>query len=182
MPCTDIAAEPAASLHPSRTTAGLPHPGQRTPSGQRCWRTKAKHLASSIRPERLTKSGAAMNDRAPRRKTRGRSSRRFHHIRSSSEPPVTPLQANTPEPDMSHIYKASRKVGRGATIDTAESRRPAIIVRRLGIRWAGVYRVLGKRVLPTWHLGSGSVITSWFTLRILGWSLDGAPKPAQDSP
>src|SRR3954467_15377911 len=41
-------------------------PGQRTPSGQRCWRTKAKHLASSSSPERLTRSGAAMMAEAPR--------------------------------------------------------------------------------------------------------------------
>ena len=40
--------------------AAPPHAGQRTPSGQRCWRTKAKHLASSISAERLTRSGAAM--------------------------------------------------------------------------------------------------------------------------
>src|SRR3954454_18841524 len=36
------------------------HPGQRTPSGQRSWRTSAKHLASSSSPERLTKSDAGM--------------------------------------------------------------------------------------------------------------------------
>jgi len=53
-------------VEPARTTAGLPHPGQRTPSGQRRWRTKAKHLASSIRPERLTKSDAVMMAKAPR--------------------------------------------------------------------------------------------------------------------
>jgi len=43
-----------------------------------------------------------MNARTPRKKTRDRSSRRFHHIRSSSEPPATPLHVNTPEPDKSH--------------------------------------------------------------------------------
>ncbi len=42
------------SSHPSRMTEELAHPGQHTPSGQRCCRTSAKHLASSIRPERLT--------------------------------------------------------------------------------------------------------------------------------
>src|SRR3954449_7669331 len=47
-------------------TAPLSQPGQRTPSGQRCWRTKAKHLASSSSPERLTRSGAAMMAEAPR--------------------------------------------------------------------------------------------------------------------
>src|SRR5215212_120022 len=47
------------SSQPSRITAAVSHSGQRTPSGQRCWRTKAKHLASSIRPERLTKPEAA---------------------------------------------------------------------------------------------------------------------------
>ena len=34
-------------------------------------------------------------------RTGGRSSRRFHHIRSSPEPPVSSLHANTPEPDKS---------------------------------------------------------------------------------
>ena len=54
------------SSHPSRTTEELPHPGQRAPSGQRCWRTKAKHFASSISPERLTKLDAGMVAEAPR--------------------------------------------------------------------------------------------------------------------
>src|SRR3954465_13517239 len=43
-----------------RTTASLPHPGQRTPSGQWCWRTKAKHFASSSRDARFTGSTVAM--------------------------------------------------------------------------------------------------------------------------
>src|SRR4051794_5436577 len=47
-------------------TASLPQPGQRTPSGPRCWRTSAKHLASSNRAERLTRSMAAMMAEAPR--------------------------------------------------------------------------------------------------------------------
>ena len=37
-------------------TAPLLQPGQRTPSGQRCWRTSVKHLASSNSAERLTRS------------------------------------------------------------------------------------------------------------------------------
>src|SRR4051812_4303371 len=45
---------------PSRTTVLLPHAGQWTPSGQRCWRTRAKHLASSISAERLTRSDTAI--------------------------------------------------------------------------------------------------------------------------
>src|SRR4051812_15241188 len=48
------------SSKPSRTTVPLPHAGQWTPSGQRCWRTRAKHLASSISAKRLTRSGAAI--------------------------------------------------------------------------------------------------------------------------
>ena len=48
----------------SRTTVRPLQAGQRTPSGQRCWRTKAKHLALSISAERLTRSGAAMMPRA----------------------------------------------------------------------------------------------------------------------
>src|SRR3954449_150879 len=47
-------------------TASLPQPGQRTPSRQRCWRTSAKHLASSSKAERLTRSMAAMMAEAPR--------------------------------------------------------------------------------------------------------------------
>src|SRR5215212_8690699 len=46
-------------------TASLPHPGQRTPSGQRCWRTSAKHLASSNSSERLTRSDEGMTAKAP---------------------------------------------------------------------------------------------------------------------
>jgi IstB-like ATP binding protein len=53
------------SSHPSRITPSRPHPGQRTPLGQRCWRTSAKHLASSSSPERLTKSDAGMITKAP---------------------------------------------------------------------------------------------------------------------
>src|SRR3954467_9559432 len=48
------------SSKPSRTTVLLPHAGQWTPSGQRCWRTRAKHLASSISAERLTRSDTAI--------------------------------------------------------------------------------------------------------------------------
>src|SRR3954470_9346579 len=51
---------------PFRTTASLPHPGQRTSSGQRCWRTKAKHFASSSRDARLTGSTVAMMTGIPR--------------------------------------------------------------------------------------------------------------------
>ena len=40
-----------ASPRPWRTTAALPHPGRRTPSGRRCRRTGAWRLASSIRDE-----------------------------------------------------------------------------------------------------------------------------------
>ena len=44
---------------PWRTTVALPQPGQRTPSDQRCCRTRAKHLASSINDARFTRSGHA---------------------------------------------------------------------------------------------------------------------------
>src|SRR3954447_8994293 len=44
----------------SRTTVPLPYAGQWTSSGQRCWRTRAKHLAASISAKRLTRSGAAI--------------------------------------------------------------------------------------------------------------------------
>jgi len=57
---------PKMSSHPFRITEELSEAGQRTPSGQRCWRTSAKHLASSIRPERLTKSDAGMMAETPR--------------------------------------------------------------------------------------------------------------------
>src|SRR3954449_11174595 len=49
------------SSKPSRTTVLLPQAGQWTPSGQRCWRTRAKHLASSISAERLTRSATAIS-------------------------------------------------------------------------------------------------------------------------
>src|SRR4051812_23082857 len=39
--------------------------GAAPPSGQRCWRTTAKHLASSSTPARLTRSGAAMMAETP---------------------------------------------------------------------------------------------------------------------
>src|SRR3954467_1985984 len=48
------------SSKPSRTTVPLPQAGQSTPFGQRCWRTRAKHLASSISAERLTRSATAI--------------------------------------------------------------------------------------------------------------------------
>src|SRR5271166_2623048 len=41
-------------------TAALSQSGQRTPCGQRCWRTRSKHLASSSSAERLTNSDTAM--------------------------------------------------------------------------------------------------------------------------
>src|SRR3954469_17066856 len=65
-------------------TASLPQPGQRTPSGQRCWRTSAKHLASASRAERLTRSMAAMMADAPR-----------------TSPSATPALAFRPEPALS---------------------------------------------------------------------------------
>ncbi len=40
-------------------------------------------------------------------KTGGRSSRRFHHIRSSSEPPATSPHVNTPEPDKSRSHNGN---------------------------------------------------------------------------
>jgi len=39
---------------PVPITDELLQAGQRTPSGQRCWRTRAKHLASSIMPIALS--------------------------------------------------------------------------------------------------------------------------------
>ena len=54
-----VAPVPAQTSGLARTTEELSHPGQHTPSDQRCWRTSAKHLASSISPERLTKSEQA---------------------------------------------------------------------------------------------------------------------------
>ena len=54
------------SLQPLRTTAALLHAGQRTPAGQRSWRTVATHLASSIRDERFTRSPATLMPEAPR--------------------------------------------------------------------------------------------------------------------
>src|SRR3954463_13501616 len=88
------------SSKPSRTTPPLRQAGQRTPSGQRCWRTRAKHLASSISAERLTRSGAAMVPRAPR-------AGRFAIPPSTHlhRPPPGTLPrpgSITPDPDKSH--------------------------------------------------------------------------------
>ena len=59
-------AVPAQTSGFAGTAGELSHPGRHTPSGQRRWRTGAKHLASCVRPERLTKSDAAMMAEPPR--------------------------------------------------------------------------------------------------------------------
>src|SRR3954465_13943883 len=90
------------SSHPSRITAPLPQPGQRTPSGQRGWRTSAKHLASSSSPERLTNSDAGMIAQAPcvQQPINGPLT---HHSRSPVQRLPAPLPLNTPKPEKSQI-------------------------------------------------------------------------------
>jgi pimeloyl-ACP methyl ester carboxylesterase len=44
--------------------------GHRTPSGQRCWRTKAKRLASSIRAGRFARLGPTIRVPLPRAEVR----------------------------------------------------------------------------------------------------------------
>src|SRR3954451_17778523 len=68
------------------------------PSGQRCWRTSAKHLASSNSPERLTRSDAGMIARAPCMKTAAA----HHPIRSLARRLPAPLPLITPEANKSH--------------------------------------------------------------------------------
>src|SRR5215208_4711953 len=86
-------------------TASRPHPGQRMPSGQRCWRTSAKHLASSNSPERLTRSDAGMIARAPCMKTAAA----HHPIRSLARRLPAPLPLITPEANKSHQLKEVEK-------------------------------------------------------------------------
>src|SRR4051812_28455033 len=68
------------------------------PSGQRCWRTSAKHLASSNSPERLTRSDAGMIARAPCMKTAAA----HHPIRSLARRLPAPPPLITPEANKSH--------------------------------------------------------------------------------
>src|SRR4051812_23622201 len=81
---------------PFRTTASLSHPGQRTPSGQRCWRTKAKHFASSSRDARLTGSTVAMMTGPPC------SPATADRLKPSSYLNPPPQASITPEADKSH--------------------------------------------------------------------------------
>src|SRR3954468_2262452 len=60
--------------------------------GQRCWRTRSKHLASSSRPERLTMSDTAMGAQPPQTNWITSSS-----IRSETWPRLYPTRATTPE-------------------------------------------------------------------------------------
>src|SRR3982751_5451059 len=64
------------------------------PSGQRSWRTSAKHLASSNSPERLTRSDAGMIARAPCMKTAAA----HHPIRSLARRLLAPLPRITRKP------------------------------------------------------------------------------------
>jgi len=84
------------SSHPSRITEELSQPGQHTPSGQRCWRTSAKHLASSIKPEKLTKSDAGMMAETPRASRWLLALQPSHQISASCTTQITTL-----EPDKS---------------------------------------------------------------------------------
>src|SRR3954449_3556872 len=94
------------SSKPSRTTVPLPHAGQWTPSGQRCWRTRAKHLASSISAERLTRSGTAIFE-GPHAGWPARAVLADYHRGPAGTLPRPP--PTTPEPNKSHpAYGAVR--------------------------------------------------------------------------
>src|SRR4051812_35097593 len=84
---------------PSRTSVLLPHAGQWTPSGQRCWRTRAKHLASSISAERLTRSGTAIFE-GPHAGWPARAVLADYHRGPAGTLPRPP--PTTPEPNKSH--------------------------------------------------------------------------------
>src|SRR5690349_22828229 len=78
------------------------------PSGQRSWRTSAKHLASSNSPERLTRSDAGMIARAPCMKTAAA----HHPIRSLARRLPAPLPLITPEANKSlEILYGQRPIG-----------------------------------------------------------------------
>ena len=118
-----------ASPRPWRTTAALPHPGRRTPSGRRCRRTGAWRFASSIRDEGFaglagdtgrgrSAVGLPASDRLPPRSgfvdqdERCRATRRGHgprpvsgratRLRPASGHVVTP-SPSTPDPETSHF-------------------------------------------------------------------------------
>src|SRR5207248_1000788 len=80
---------------PWRATEALPQDGQRTPSGQRCWRTSSKHFASSISDDRLIRVGEVMGSTAA-------------HGKAPPQPPsasILTLRPTTPDPDKSvHLY------------------------------------------------------------------------------
>src|SRR4051812_32251276 len=86
------------SSKPSRTTASLPHAGQWTPSGQRCWRTRAKHLASSISAKRLTRSGTAILEGPHTRWPARAVLADYHRAPAGTLPRPLPI---TPEPNKS---------------------------------------------------------------------------------
>src|SRR5208337_3467503 len=77
-------------------TAALSQSGQRTPCGQRCWRTRSKHLASSSSAERLTNSDTAMMTASSSNQDEilGPSNR-------MSSATATPPAITTPKPDKS---------------------------------------------------------------------------------
>src|SRR5271166_1417188 len=78
-------------------TAALSQSGQRTPCGQRCWRTRSKHLASSSSAERLTNSDTAMMTASSSNQDEilGPSNR-------MSSATAIPPEITTPKPDKSH--------------------------------------------------------------------------------
>src|SRR5208283_2392233 len=82
-------------------TAALSQSGQRTPCGQRCWRTRSKHLASSSSAERLTNSDTAMMTASSSNQDEilGPSNR-------MSPATATPPAITTPKPDKSHLGNA----------------------------------------------------------------------------
>src|SRR3954467_1858073 len=89
------------SSKPSRTTVPLPQAGQSTPFGQRCWRTRAKHLASSISAERLTRSGTVILE-GPHATWPARAVLADYHRGPAGTLPRPP--PTTPEPNKTHHF------------------------------------------------------------------------------
>src|SRR5215207_6085751 len=105
-------------------TASLPHPGQRTPSGQRCWRTSAKHLASSNSSERLTRSDEGMTARAPCATAAAdqppASSQQKPHATATRSPASQHPGSQQEPPDIRLVLKVDQRVEHGPELGRAQ--------------------------------------------------------------
>src|SRR3954451_22443346 len=101
---------------PFRTTASLPHPGQRTPSGQRCWRTKAKHFASSSKDARLPGSAVAMMTGTPRVRRPPPTAWNRHHTRTATTSLHHPGSRQEPLANVPTLFVLNRVPTQGSEI------------------------------------------------------------------